>query len=114
MCSPRTGRRLGYRILGVALVVGLFGWWPVSYRQPGAAARVAASRAEPGNYGTVEFTWRGLELIIGNYYVLTLLVFISATACALVLNHRLSRVSGPQSAPEPDAVPAARPPGIAR
>src|SRR5580704_440460 len=23
-------RRLGYRILGVALVVGLFGWWPVA------------------------------------------------------------------------------------
>jgi hypothetical protein len=33
----------------------------------------------------VEFTWRGLELIVGNYYVLTLLVFIAATACALVL-----------------------------
>jgi hypothetical protein len=30
-----------------------------------------------GNYGTLEFTRRGLELIIGNYYVLTLLVFIA-------------------------------------
>jgi plasmid maintenance system killer protein len=37
----------------------------------------------------VEFTWRGLELIVGNYYVLTLLVFIAATACALVLTRRL-------------------------
>src|SRR5262249_23528746 len=38
---------------------------------------------------TVEFTWRGLELIVGNYYVLTLLVFIAATACALLLTRRL-------------------------
>jgi hypothetical protein len=28
-------------------------------------------------------------LIVGNYYVLTLLVFIAATACALVLTGRL-------------------------
>jgi hypothetical protein len=28
-------------------------------------------------------------LIVGNYYVLTLLVFIAATACALVLTRRL-------------------------
>jgi uncharacterized membrane protein (DUF4010 family) len=34
------------------------------------------------NRAAVEFTWRGLELIVGNYYVLTLLVFIAATACA--------------------------------
>jgi hypothetical protein len=58
----------------------------------------------------VEFTWRGLELIVGNYYVLTLLVFIAATACALVLTRRLrpERAAGP----EPDAVrtgPPARP-----
>jgi len=42
-----------------------------------------------GNNGAVEFTWRGLDLIVGNYYVLTLLVFIAATACALVLTRRL-------------------------
>jgi hypothetical protein len=36
-------------------------------------------------------------LIIGNYYVLTLLVFIAATACALVLTRRLR--------PEPTAIP---------
>jgi hypothetical protein len=42
-----------------------------------------------GNNGTVEFTWRGLELIVGNYYVITLLVFIAAAACALVLTRRL-------------------------
>jgi hypothetical protein len=41
-----------------------------------------------GNYGRLEYTWRGPELIVGNYYVLTLLVFIAATACALVLTCR--------------------------
>jgi hypothetical protein len=61
----------------------------------------------------VEFTWRGLELIAGNYYVLTVLVFIAATACALVLTRRL-RPERPQSAPEPDAAWAAPPPGAAQ
>jgi hypothetical protein len=61
----------------------------------------------------VEFTWRGPELIAGNYYVLTLLVFITATACTLVLTRRL-RPERAQSAPEPDAVWAARPPGVAQ
>ena len=90
-------RRLGYRILGTALVVGLFGWWPVPIGNQGGYdpnaqllprgwLLLAPNR---GNYGTLEFTWRGLELIIGNYYVLTLLVFIAATACALVLTRRL-------------------------
>ena len=90
-------RRLGYRILGTALVVGLFGWWPVPIGNQGGYdpnaqllprgwLLLAPNR---GNYGTLEFTWRGLELIIGNYYVLTLLVFIAATACALLLTRRL-------------------------
>jgi len=89
--------RLGYRILGAALVVGLFGWWPVPIGNQGGydpnaqllprgLLLLAPNR---GNYGTLEFTWRGLELIVGNYYVLTLLVFIAATACALVLTRRL-------------------------
>jgi hypothetical protein len=60
----------------------------------------------------VEFTWRGLELIVGNYYVLTLLVFIAATACALVLTRRF-RPERARSAPGPDAVWATRPPGVA-
>jgi len=53
-----------------------------------------------------------MELIVGNYYVLTLLVFIAATACALVLTRRLrpERAVGP----EPDTVWTARPPGVAR
>ena len=90
-------RRLGYRILGAALVVGLFGWWPLPIGNQGGydpeaqllprgLLLLAPNR---GNNGAVEFTWRGLELIVGNYYVLTLLVFIAATACALVLTRRL-------------------------
>src|SRR4029077_18387387 len=111
-------RRLGYRILGAALVVGLFGWWPVPIGNQGGydpkaqllprgLLLLAPNR---GNHGTLEFTWRGLELIVGNYYVLTLLVFIAAIACALVLTRRL----GPERAvsPEPDAVWAARRPGV--
>src|ERR1700685_4441779 len=91
-------RRLGYRILGAALVVGLFGWWPVPIGNQGGYdpkaqllprgfLLLAPNRGN--SRATVEFTWRGLELIVGNYYVLTLLVFIAATACALVLTRRL-------------------------
>jgi hypothetical protein len=111
-------RRLGYRILGAALVVGLFGWWPVPIGNQGGydpkaqllprgLLLLAPNRGN--NRAAVEFTWRGLELIVGNYYVLTLLVFIAATACALVLTRRLK----PERAvgPETDAVWAARPPG---
>jgi alpha-1,2-mannosyltransferase len=87
-------RRLGYRILGAALVVGLFGWWPLPIGSQGGYDPKAQLRPRGwlllapngGNYGTVEFTWRGLELIVGNYYVLALLVFIAATACVLVLS----------------------------
>jgi alpha-1,2-mannosyltransferase len=94
-CGPR---RRGYRILGAALVVGLFGWWPLPIGNQGGydpraqlLPRGLLSLApNRGNYGTVEFTWRGLELIVGNYYVLTLLVFIAATACALVLSRRIT------------------------
>ena len=91
-------RRLRYRILGAALVVGLFGWWPLPVGNQGGydpKAQVlprgllllAPNRGN--SRATVEFTWRGLDLIVGNYYVLALLVFIAATACALVLTHRL-------------------------
>jgi alpha-1,2-mannosyltransferase len=115
-------RRLGYRILCAALVAGLFGWWPLPIGNQGGydprapllprgLLLLAPNRGN--NPTTVEFTWRGLELIVGNYYVLTLLVFIAATACALVLTRRLGPERG-QSAPEPDAVWAARPPGVAQ
>jgi alpha-1,2-mannosyltransferase len=90
-------RRLGYRILGAALVVGLFGWWPVPIGSQGGYDPTAQLRPRGwlllapnrGNSpATVEFTWRGLELVVGNYYVLTLLAFIAATACALVLTRQ--------------------------
>src|ERR1700742_3675241 len=97
-------RCLGYRILGAALVVGLFGWWPLPIGHQGGYDRTAQLRPRgllllapnEGNNGTVEFTWRGLELIVGNYYVIALLVFIAATACALVLTRRV-RPEGAQS-----------------
>jgi alpha-1,2-mannosyltransferase len=96
-------RRLGYRILGGALVVGLFGWWPLPIGSQGGydpTARLlprgllllAPNRGN--SRAAVEFTWRGLELIVGNYYVLTLLVFIAATACALVLRPVSSGTGG--------------------
>jgi hypothetical protein len=98
-------RRLGYRVLGAALVVGLFGWWPLPLGSLGGfdphaplmPRGLLLLAPNGGNYGTVEYTWRGLELILGNYYVLTLLVFIAATACALVLTGRqtlVGRVAG--------------------
>ena len=101
-------RRLGYRILGAALVVGLFGWWPVPIGNQGGydpkaqllpRGLLLLAPNSGNNRAAVEFTWRGLELIVGNYYVLTLLVFIAATACALVLTRRL----------RPDVMPAPRP-----
>ena len=108
-------------ILSTALVVGLFGWWPVPVGHQGGydpkaellprgLLLLAPNR---GNKGAIEFTWRGLELIVGNYYVLILLVFIAATACALVLARRLGPEHA-QSASEPDVMWAARPPGVAR
>jgi alpha-1,2-mannosyltransferase len=83
-------RRPGYRILCAALVVGLFGWWPLPIGNQGGYDPKAQTlprgllllAPNRGNRGAVEFTWRGLDLIVGNYYVLTLIVLIVATACA--------------------------------
>ena len=93
-CGPR---RLGYRILSAALVVGRFGWWPLpignqggyDFKAPLLPRGLLLLAPNRGNHPTtVEFTWRGLDLIVGNYYVLTLLAFIAATACALLLTRR--------------------------
>jgi alpha-1,2-mannosyltransferase len=119
-------RRLGYRILGAALVVGLFGWWPLPIGNQGGYDPKAQLlprgllllAPNQGNNGEVEFTWRGLELVVGNYYVLTLLVFIAATACARVLTRRIRperarsvlrarcRVGGPAARRRPAGRPA--------
>jgi hypothetical protein len=73
-------------------VLGLFGWWPVPIGSQGGYDPQAPLlprgwlllAPNRGDHRTaVEFTWRGLDLIVGNCYVLTLLVFITATACAL-------------------------------
>jgi alpha-1,2-mannosyltransferase len=115
-CGPQ---RLRYRILGTALVVGLFGWWPLSIGEQGGydpkapllprgLLLLAPNRGN--SPATVEFTWHGLDLIIGNYYVLTLLVFIAATACVCLLSRR-HRPERPPSAVKPDVMLAARRPG---
>jgi alpha-1,2-mannosyltransferase len=91
-------RRLGYRILGAAMVVGLFGWWPLRVGNQGGLDSQAPLQPQgllvlaPNGDTTgkaVEYTWRGLELIAGNYYVLTLLLFIAATAGARLISGRL-------------------------
>jgi alpha-1,2-mannosyltransferase len=97
-CGPR---RLGYRILGAGLVAGLVGWWPLPIGNQGGYDPRAPVRPRgllllapnQGNGGTVEFTWRGLDLVLGNYYVLTLLVFIAATACALSIRPRSAQLA---------------------
>ena len=95
-CGPR---RLGHRILGAALVVALFAWWPVPIgshggydpKAPLMPRGLLLLAPNGGNSrATIEFSWRGLELIAGNYYVITLLAFIAATACALALTRRVS------------------------
>jgi hypothetical protein len=79
------------------MVVGLFGWWPLpignrggydpkAQLMPRGLLLLAPNRGN--NPAAVEFTWHGPELIVGNYYVLTVLVLIAATACALVLIRR--------------------------
>jgi hypothetical protein len=96
----------------------LFGWWPVPIGNQGGYDPTAQllprgwlllAPNRGNNRAAVEFTWRGLELIVGNYYVLTLLVFIAATACALLLTRRL-RPDRAQSAPEPAARSLVPPP----
>jgi hypothetical protein len=89
----------------------MFGWWPLPIGDQGGYDPKAQLRPRGllllapnrGNRGAVEYTWRGLELIAGNYYVLTLLVFVAATACALVVTRRLRRERA-QPAPSPIGV----------
>jgi alpha-1,2-mannosyltransferase len=76
-------------------------WWACLAGGPCLLATMAAMTLRPSCCRT------------GYYYVFTLLVFIAATAGALVLTRRL-RPERAQSAPEPDAVWAARPPGVAQ
>jgi len=79
LCGPR---RLGWWPLPIG---NQGGYDPKAQLLPRGLLLLAPNR---GNKGAVEFTWRGLELIVGNYYVLTLLVFIAAAASALLLTRR--------------------------
>jgi len=101
-------RRLGYRIAGVAFIVGLFGFWPVPIGADGdydPRARLLPRgllRLAPNRGHNLEFTWRGLELIAGNYYVVVLLIFVAATAGAMLVTYRRQPASD-----EPTAAPYA-------
>ena len=112
-------KRFGYRIAGVALIVVLFGFWPVPIGVDGGYDPTAQLlprgllRLAPNRGKNLEFSWRGLELIAGNYYVLTLLAFIAATACVLALIRRL-KPEPAQPAAELDAVRMDTPPGAVR
>ncbi len=105
-------RRLAYRIAGVGALVGLFGFWPIPISDEGdydPRAQLLPRgllRLAPNRGPNLEFTWRGLELIAGNYYVVVLLVFIAATAVALVLTRQRQLVAEePAEAPYPAGVP---------
>ncbi len=75
---------------GAAIVIGLFGMWPArsgpnGYYDPRLAFFPRGLlRYAPHNYG-LEYRWRGMELVLGNYYVLAAIVFVAATACWLAV-----------------------------
>jgi alpha-1,2-mannosyltransferase len=99
-------RRLGCRIAGVAFIVVLFGWWPIRISPEGgydAKAQLLPRgllRLAPNHGNDLEFHWRGLELIFGNYYVVTALAFVVVAACALAITrHRTHRAGGADAAP---------------
>lgn len=109
-CGPR---RAAYRVAGAAVIIALFGYWPMPIGGDGGFHPAAGwlprglLRLAP-HYGTVgraapEQHWRGLELIFGNYYVLTALAFVIAVACALLIPGLRAQAAGP------DRVIGARP-----
>jgi alpha-1,2-mannosyltransferase len=99
-------RRRGYRIASVAAVIALFGDWPMPIGGDGGFDRSAGwlphglLRLAP-HYGPIgsarhELSWRGAELIAGNYYVVAALAFIAAVACALLLDRHDSLLAPPR------------------
>jgi alpha-1,2-mannosyltransferase len=119
-CGPR---RRGYRAAGVAVIIALFGFWPMAiggdggFHPAGRWLPRGLLRLAP-HYGTAgagdpELHWRGLELIVANYYVLTALAFVIAVTCALLMHGHRARAAG-RRAPvypltEADRRPAASP-----
>jgi alpha-1,2-mannosyltransferase len=91
-CGPR---RLGYRVAGVAVIIALFGYWPMPIEGDGGFHPAGgwfprgllrlAPHYGPLGPGNPELHQRGLELIVENYYTLTALAFVAAVACAMLI-----------------------------
>jgi alpha-1,2-mannosyltransferase len=79
------------RLASGAAVFGLFGMWPAHSGPNGYYDRGAAFmprgflRFAPHNFGR-EYHWHGMELIVGNYYVLAGIVFVAAAAVYLAVD----------------------------
>ena len=78
------------RMAAGAVVVGLFAMWPArsgpngSYDPKAALVPRGLLRFALHNFGR-EYRWRGLELLLGNYYVLMAAIFVIVTAGYLAL-----------------------------
>ncbi len=87
-----SGKRLAVaaRLAVGAAVLGLFGMWPGrsgpnGYYDPRAAfVPRGFLRFAPHNFG-LEYQWNGMELVVGNYYVLIGLISVAATAVYLAV-----------------------------
>lgn len=109
-------RRRGYRIAAAGFVIALFACWPVPAGFTGGYHPAAGwlprglLRLAPHYQGgqNLEFTWRGLELVAGNYYVVATLAFIVATACALALTGRRAQATGALASVQDSVHPLAR------
>jgi alpha-1,2-mannosyltransferase len=99
-------QRRVYRVAGAALIIALFGFWPMPIGGDGGfhpaagwlprgLLRLAPHYGTAGS-GTPELHWRGLELIVGNYYVLTALAFVIAVASVLLMHHLRAEAAGRQ------------------
>lgn len=117
-------RRRSYRIAGVAAIIALFACWPMPIGGDGGfhpnggwlprgLLRLAPHYGPIGS-GNLELSWRGLELIAGNYYVVAALAFITAVACSLLMDHHDSKGVGKAASEDPlsaaDRRPATSPP----
>lgn len=102
-------RRTAARVAGVAALVALFAAWPLPIGDDGgyhASVQLLPRgllRLAPHGGGNLEFTWRGLELIAGNYYVVVVAVFIAGAACVLALTRRSPAPAAVERVPEPVA-----------
>jgi alpha-1,2-mannosyltransferase len=81
-------------VAAVALIVGLFAAWPIPIGNDGGydpsvqLLPRGLLRLAPHGGSNLEFTWRGLELVAGNYYVVAAVVFVAAVACGLAVTRR--------------------------